>query len=77
MNVLMEGWIHGCINVYQVRYLTLLLGSLQYALLDGSLADEPVHGDLLGLAEAVGAVHGLLVHRRVPVAVVEDHLWAQ
>lgn len=54
--------------------LALLLGPLQDPLLDGSLADEAVDCDLLGLAQPVSPVHGLLVHRGVPVAVVEDDL---
>lgn len=69
--------IHGyacvCVRVC-VPDLTLLLGPLQDPLLDGALADEAVDGDLLGLTQPVGPVHGLLVHRGVPVAVVEDDL---
>ena len=57
-----------------VTDLALLLGALQDPLLDAALADEAVDGHLLGLAQPVGSVHGLLVHRGVPVAVVEDHL---
>ena len=52
----------------------LLLGPLQDPLLDGALADEAVDGHLLRLAQAVSSVHGLLVDRWVPVAVVEDDL---
>jgi len=55
-------------------YLTLLFRPLQDAFLDGSLTDEPVDGDLLRLSQSVGAVHRLLVYRRIPVAVIEDHL---
>lgn len=55
-------------------YLALLLGSLQDPLLDGSLADEAVDCDLFGLAQPVSPVHGLLVYRGVPIAVVEDDL---
>lgn len=54
--------------------LALLLGALQDPLFDGALTDEAVDGHLLGLTQAVSPVHGLLVHRGVPVAVVEDHL---
>lgn len=57
-----------------VSDLALLLGPLQDPLLDGALTDEAVDRDLLGLAQPVGPVHGLLVHRGVPVAVVEDDL---
>lgn len=57
-----------------VSDLALLLGPLQDPLLDGALADEAVDRDLLGLAQPVGPVHGLLVHGGVPVAVVEDDL---
>ena len=53
-------------------YLALLSSPLQDLLLDGTLTDQPVHGDLLGLAQSMSPVHGLLVHRWVPVAVVED-----
>ena len=55
-------------------YLTLLLGALEDAFLYGPLTDESVDRHLLGLSQAMGAVHGLLVHRGVPVTVVEDHL---
>ena len=48
--------------------------SSQNPLVDRSLAHEPIHGHLLGLAKPVGPVHGLLVHGGVPVAVVEDDL---
>lgn len=54
--------------------LALLLGALQDPLFNRSLADEAIDGDLLGLAQPVGPVHGLLVHRGVPVTVVEDDL---
>lgn len=54
--------------------LALLLGPLQDPLLNGALADEAIDGDLLGLTQSVSPVHGLLVHRRVPVAVIEDNL---
>lgn len=57
-----------------VSHLALLLGPLQDPLFDGTLADEAVHSDLLGLTQPVGPVHGLLVYRWVPVAVVEDNL---
>ena len=37
--------------------------------LDGALDDESVDDDILGLADAVGALLGLRVRRRVPVSV--------
>ena len=55
-------------------YLTLFSGSLQDTFLDAPLADQPIHCNLLGLAQPVSAVHGLLIHRWVPVAVIEDDL---
>lgn len=57
-----------------VSDLAFLLGPLQDPLLDGPLTDEAIDGDLLGLTQPVSSVHGLLVHRGVPVAVVEDDL---
>ena len=60
-----------------LTHLTLLLRPLDDALLYGALTDEPIDRHLLGLSEAVGTVHSLLVHRRVPVTVVEDHLGRQ
>lgn len=57
-----------------VSDLALLLGPLQDPLLDGPLTDQAVDGHLLGLPQPVGSVHGLLVHRGVPVTVVEDNL---
>ena len=55
-------------------YLTLFSGSLQDSFLNASLTDQPIHCNLLGLAQPVSAVHGLLIHRWVPVAVIEDDL---
>jgi len=55
-------------------YLTLFSGSLQDTFLNASLADQPIHCNLLGLAQPVSPVHGLLIHRWVPVAVIEDDL---
>lgn len=54
--------------------LALLLGPLQDSLLDGTLTDEAIDGDLLGLAQSVSPVHSLLVHCGVPVAVIKDNL---
>lgn len=54
--------------------LALLLGALQDPLFDGALTDEAINSDLLSLTQPVRAVHCLLVHRGVPVAVVEDNL---
>lgn len=58
-------------------YLTLLLGSLQNAFFNGAFTDEPVHSNLLCLPQAVGPVHGLLVHSGVPVTIIENHLHRQ
>lgn len=44
----------------------LLRGALEDLLLDGVLGDEAEDVDLLGLTDAVGAVHGLEVGLRVP-----------
>lgn len=57
-----------------VSDLALLLGPLQDPLLDGTLTDEAIDGDLLGLTQPVSSVHGLLVHCGVPVAVIKDDL---
>lgn len=57
-----------------VSDLALLLGPLQDPLLDGALTDEAVDGHLLGLAQPVSPVHGLLVHGGVPIAVIKDDL---
>ena len=54
--------------------LAFLLRSLQYSFLNASFANESVNGDLFRLAQSVRSIHRLLVDRRVPVAVVEDHL---
>jgi hypothetical protein len=62
------------LSVLTILYLALLPRPLHDPLLDGSLADEPVDRDLLGLTESMRAVHGLLVHGRVPIRVVEYHL---
>lgn len=55
-------------------YLTLFSGSLQDTFLNASLADQPIHCNLLGLAQPVSPVHSLLIHRWVPVTVIEDDL---
>lgn len=61
-------------TVLNVSDLALLLGPLQDPLLDGTLTDEAIDSDLLGLTQPVSSVHGLLVHCGVPVAVIEDDL---
>lgn len=58
-------------------YLTLLLGSLQNAFFNGALTDESVDSNLLCLPQAVGPVHGLLVHSGVPIAIIKNHLCRQ
>lgn len=57
-----------------VSDLAFLLGPLQDPLLDGTLTDEAIDGDLLGLTQPVSSVHGLLVHCGVPVTVIEYNL---
>ncbi len=57
-----------------VSDLAFLLGPLEDPFLDGTLTDEAIDGDLLGLTQPVSSVHGLLVHCGVPVAVIEDNL---
>lgn len=37
--------------------------------LDGALDDEPVDDDILGLSDAIGALFGLRVCRRIPVGI--------
>lgn len=49
----------------------LLIGFLEYVLLDGLLADEPVYVNVPGLSDPVTPILRLCVHRRIPVAVVE------
>lgn len=70
-------WNRGCfifILLLCVSDLAFLLGPLQDPLLDGSLTDEAIDSDLLGLTQPVSSVHGLLVHCGVPVTVIEDNL---
>mmetsp|Transcript_16565 Transcript_16565/g.57911 ORF Transcript_16565/g.57911 Transcript_16565/m.57911 type:complete len:886 (+) Transcript_16565:420-3077(+) len=50
----------------------LTLRALDDLLLHSLLRDEAEHAHLLLLPDAVRAIHGLQVHLRVPVAVVED-----
>ena len=57
-----------------MAHFAFLLRPLQYSFLNASLANESVDGDLFRLAQSVRSIHRLLVDRRVPVAVVEDHL---
>jgi len=46
----------------------------QDAFFDGALGDQPVDGDRALLADAVGAVAGLVFHRGVPPGVHVDHI---
>ena len=50
----------------------LLQSALADALFDGAACDHAVDGDLLGLAQTMGSVHGLRVDGRIPVGVVKD-----
>jgi hypothetical protein len=61
---------------YQMNqaYFALFSGPGEDSLFDGPLANEPVNSDLLSLAESVRPVHGLLVHRWVPIRVIENNL---
>ena len=43
-------------------------------LLDGALGDQPVDGNGAGLADAVGAVRRLVLHRRVPPRIEVNHV---
>ena len=52
----------------------LVVDQLGDALLDGALADQLVHEHRAALADAPGPVGGLVLDRRVPPAVVVDHL---
>lgn len=61
-------------SILSSTYLTLLLGSLQNSFFNGALTDEPVHSNLLCLPQAVGPVHGLLIHSRVPITIIKNHL---
>ena len=51
----------------------LLRRALEHAFLNTVLRNEAINVDLLGLADAVGAVHGLQIRLRIPVAVVENN----
>ena len=55
----------------EVVQLALLHRLFQYVLLDGSLAHQPVDVNLAGLPDAMRAVLRLLVHRGVPIGIVE------
>ena len=54
-------------------YIFLHSGKLDNPLIDGTLRDEPVDGDLASLTKTMSTIHGLSVVRRVPVMVVEDN----
>ena len=56
----------------RVGQLALGLQHLGDAVLDRALGDEAVHLHRAGLADAVGAVGGLVLDGRVPPAVVVD-----
>lgn len=63
-----------CSRQFIHSHLTLLLGSLQDALLNGAFTYQSVHSDLLCLPQPVCPVHGLLVYCWVPVTVIENYL---
>ena len=54
--------------------LLLRLDQLVDLLLHGAAADELVHQHVLGLADAEGAVGGLVLHRRIPPAIEMDDM---
>lgn len=56
------------------HYLTFFPSSLQYPLLDGSLANQAINSDLFCLPKTVRSIHCLLINRRVPVGVVKNNL---
>lgn len=45
---------------------------LNHFFLHGIFSDKSVHSHLLFLADSVGSVHGLKIHLRIPITVVED-----
>lgn len=55
-------------------HLTLLPGSLQNSFLNCPLADQPVDSHLFRLTQPVCTVLCLLVHRGIPIRVVENNL---
>src|SRR5690606_9227130 len=57
-----------------VGQLALALEQGGHAVLDRPLGDQPVHLHRAVLADAVGAVGGLVLDRGVPPAVVVDHV---
>jgi hypothetical protein len=46
-------------------------GELDNSLIDGTLRDQPIHGNLTSLTESVSAIHGLSIIRRVPIVIIE------
>ena len=67
---------HFCVEIAfndEAPELTLLQGLLENVLFDGVYGDQAVDVNGLGLPDPVGPILGLLVHRWVPVGVVEDH----
>ena len=44
-----------------------------HLLLHRAARDETIHDDVAGLSDAIGAIHGLRVRRRVPRRVVDHH----
>ena len=53
--------------------LTLLQTFLKDVLFDSFDGDQSIYVDCFGLADTMGTILSLLVHRWVPVRVVEDH----
>ena len=56
----------------QTTHILLDSGKLNDTLIDGTLRNQPIYGDLAGLAKTVGTVHGLRIIGRIPVMIIED-----
>ena len=65
-----------CVGVLQEAVGQVLLVPVQFddLVFDGALGDEAVDGYRAGLADAVGAVRGLILHCRVPPRVHVDDI---
>lgn len=68
--------IKGQLNADQqpLTHLAFLTRPLQNTLLDGPLADQPIHSHLFRLSQTMCTVLSLLIDGGIPIRVVEDYL---
>ena len=60
------------VSLSEVAYVFLHTRELHDTLVDRTLRDESVNGDLTSLAQTMGTIHGLRIVGGIPVVIIED-----